>query len=63
MSWVACCISAPYSLKRGLGNIAACGIDQLAAIVRTRLKSMQYRPALLDGFIAETGLILQPQPP
>lgn len=50
-------------LKRGLGNLAACTIDQLAAIVRTRLKSMQYRPALLDGFIAETGLILQPQPP
>jgi hypothetical protein len=50
-------------LKRGIGNLAACDIDQLAAIVRTRLKSMQYRPALLDAFIAETGLALQPQPP
>ena len=50
-------------LKRGLGNLAACTTDQLAAIVRTRLKSMQYRPDLLDAFIAETGLALQPQPP
>jgi len=49
-------------LKRGLGNLAACSTDQLAAIVRTRLKSMQYRPSLLDAFIAEAGLAL-PQPP
>ncbi|WP_432831321.1 transposase [Dactylosporangium sp. CA-092794] len=51
------------NLKRGLGNLAACSTDQLATIVRTRLKSMQYRPRLLDAFIAETGLALQPQPP
>jgi len=50
-------------VKRGLGNLAACGIDQLAAIVRTRLKSIQYRPGLIDAFIAETGLVIQPQPP
>ncbi|WP_238011411.1 transposase [Dactylosporangium sp. AC04546] len=50
-------------LKRGLGNLAVCSTDQLAAIVRTRLKSMQYRPRLLEAFIAETGLALQPQPP
>ncbi|MEW1914944.1 transposase [Kitasatospora sp. NPDC085895] len=45
-------------LKKSLGNIAACTTDQLAAVVRTRLKKMQYRPDLLDGFIAETGLTL-----
>jgi hypothetical protein len=28
-----------------------------AALVRTRLKRMQYRPDLLDGFVAQTGLI------
>jgi putative transposase len=50
-------------VKRGLGNLAACGIDQLAAIVRTRLKSIQYRPDLIDAFIAETGLAIQPRPP
>ena len=50
-------------LKRGLGNCAATGIDQLAALVKTRLKRMQYRPELLDGFLGQTGLILQPIPP
>jgi hypothetical protein len=50
-------------VKRGLGNLAACGIDQLAATVRTRLKCIQYRPGLIDAFITETGLVLRPQPP
>jgi putative transposase len=49
--------------QRGRGNLAACSTDQLAAIVRTRLKSLQYHPALLDAFIAETDLALQPRPP
>ena len=48
-------------LKRGLGNLAACTTDQLATRVKTRLKQMQYRSGLLDGFIAATGLTLQPQ--
>ena len=48
------------NLRNGLGNLAACTTDELAALVRTRLKKMQYRPGLLDGFIAETGLTLQP---
>jgi transposase len=48
------------SLRRGLANLAPRGIDQLAAVVKTKLKRMQYRPGLLDGFIAETGLALEP---
>ena len=47
-------------LKKTLGNLAPCTIDQLATLIRARLKRMQYRPALLDGFIAETGLVLTP---
>ncbi|MEU5190163.1 transposase [Streptomyces klenkii] len=47
-------------LKKTLANLAAGTTDQLAAHTRTRLKKMQYRPALLDGFIAETGLTLTP---
>ncbi|MFC0430879.1 transposase [Kutzneria buriramensis] len=50
-------------VKRGMGNLAACGIDQLAGIVRSRLKSTQYRPALIDAFVTETGLVIQSQPP
>jgi putative transposase len=50
-------------MKNGLGNLAATDIDQLTAIVRNRLKSIQYRPALIDGFLAQTGLTLEPEPP
>jgi hypothetical protein len=50
-------------MKNGLGNLAARNVDQLAAIVRNRLKRIQYRPQLIDGFLAQTGLILEPQLP
>jgi hypothetical protein len=36
---------------------------QLAAVVRNRLKRIQYRPVLIDGFLGQTGLSLEPQPP
>ena len=51
------------NMKNGLGNLAACTADQLAATVRSRLKRIQYRPALIDGFLAQTGLTLGPGPP
>ena len=50
-------------MKNGLGNLAARDVDQLAAIVRNRLKRIQYRPALIEAFLAQTGLTLEPQPP
>jgi transposase len=50
------------NMKNGLGNLAASNVDQLAAIVRNRLKRIQYRPALIDGFLAQTGLTLEPEP-
>ncbi|MEV0688883.1 hypothetical protein [Streptomyces sp. NPDC050388] len=48
------------SPKKTLANLAACTTDQIAALIRTRLKRMQYRPGPLDGVIAETGLVLTP---
>ena len=39
-------------MKNSLGNLAARDVDQLAAIVKNRLKRIQYRPALIDGFLA-----------
>jgi hypothetical protein len=33
-------------------------IGQLTALVRTRLRRMQYRPGLLRGFLAKTRLDL-----
>jgi putative transposase len=47
-------------LKRSLANLAKRNLGQLTALVRTRLKRMQYRPALLDGFLASTCLDLTP---
>ena len=51
------------NMKNGLGNLSARDVDQLAAIVKNRLKRIQYRPALIDGFLAQTGLTLESEPP
>jgi hypothetical protein len=51
-------------MKNNLGNRGSCGTPrQLAAIIKNRLKRIQYRPALIDGFLAQTGLSLEPEPP
>jgi hypothetical protein len=49
--------------KAGLGNLAATDADQLTAIVKNRLKTIQYRPALIDAILAQTVLTLKPEPP
>jgi transposase len=46
------------NLKWPLANLAKQNIDQLTALVKTRLRRMQYQPGLLDGFLARTGLDL-----
>nr|WP_240676935.1 transposase [Actinacidiphila soli] len=46
-------------LKRSLANLTKHSLDQLTARVKTRLKRMQYRPGLVEGLIAKTGLDLQ----
>jgi DDE superfamily endonuclease len=47
-------------LKRSLANLAKRSLPQLTALVKTRLKRMQYRPGLLEGFLASTRLDLTP---
>jgi putative transposase len=46
------------NLKRSLANLTKQNIDQLTELIKTRLRRMQYRPGLLDGFLAKTGLDL-----
>jgi hypothetical protein len=46
-------------LKRSLASLASRNLSQMTALVRTRLKRMQYRPGL-DDFLASTGLDLTP---
>jgi putative transposase len=48
------------NLKRSLANLTKHNIDQLTALVKTRLRRMQYRPGLLEGFLAKTRLDLTP---
>jgi hypothetical protein len=47
-------------LKRSLANLVKQDISQLTVLVMTRLRRMQYRPGLLEGFLAKTGLDLAP---
>jgi putative transposase len=70
--WLTACQLPPYDhelnpvqlvwshLKRSLANLAKRNIAQLTALVKTRLKRMPYRPALLEGFLASTRLDLTP---
>lgn len=48
------------NLKRSLANLAKRNLAQLTALVKTRLRRMQYRPGLLEGFLASTRLDLTP---
>ena len=70
--WLTICQLPPYAhelnpvegvwsvLKRSLANLAKRNIAELTTLVKTRLRRMQYRPALLDGFLASTRLDLTP---
>jgi transposase len=70
--WLTVCQLPPYAhelnpvepvwshLKRSLANLAKRNLAQLTALVKTRLKRMQYRPTLLEGFLASTGLDFTP---
>jgi transposase len=70
--WLSVCQLPPYAhelnpvelvwshLKRSLASLAKRNLTQLTALVKTRLRRMQYRPALLEGFLASTGLDLTP---
>ena len=43
-------------LKRSLADLTKHTIAELTALVKSRLKRRRYRPALLVGFLASTGL-------
>ena len=49
------------SLKRGaLANLAVASLAHLVQVIRHGLKKIQYRPGLIEGCLAGTGLILEP---
>ena len=47
-------------LKRAMVNFAVTDLDGLVRIVKRKLKKIQYRPHLIDGCLAATGLIIEP---
>ncbi len=51
------------SMKSGLGNHAATTLGELEALVRSRLRSIQRRPDLINALLGQTGLSLEPPPP
>ena len=38
-------------MKRSLANLTKQNIERLTALVKTRLRRIQFRPGLLDGFL------------
>jgi hypothetical protein len=50
-------------MKAGLGNLSAATLDQLIAAIRSCLGRIQRQPALIAGFLGQTGLTLESQPP
>jgi putative transposase len=47
-------------LKRSLANLVKRDLAQLTVLAKSRLRRMQYRPGLIDGFLAGTRLDLAP---
>jgi transposase len=47
-------------LKRAMANFAAADLSSLVRIVKRKLKKIQYRPYLIDGCLAKTGLTIEP---
>jgi putative transposase len=47
-------------LKRSPANLVRRDLAQLTALAKTRLRRMQYRPGLLEDFLAGTRLDLTP---
>ncbi|MEU1854343.1 DUF6207 family protein [Streptomyces sp. NPDC019990] len=44
-------------VKRDIGNLAAADLGQLTRAVKRKLKTLQYRPEVIDGCLAGTGLV------
>jgi len=52
--------SAWSLLKRSLANLVKRTLAELTKLVKTRMRRMQYRPGLLEAFLARTRLDLTP---
>lgn len=55
---LSCSVPGPDTLKRDIGNRAAADLGQITRAVKRRRKMLQYRPEVIDGCLAATGLPL-----
>ena len=46
-------------LKRSIANFAAADVPGLVRIIKRKLKKIQYRPHLINGCLAATGLTIE----
>lgn len=46
--------------KRSMANFAAADLNSLVRLVKRKLKKIQYRPHLINGCLAATGLRIEP---
>lgn len=49
-------------VKREVGNLAAADLSQVTRAVKRKLKQIQYRPGVVDGCLAGTGLTMDDRP-
>jgi hypothetical protein len=49
-------------MKSSLGDHAATTLEELEAMVRWRLRNIQRRPDLINAFLGQAGLTLDPPP-
>ena len=45
--------------KRSMANFAAADLNSLVRLVKRKLKKIQYRPHLINGCLAATGLTIE----
>ena len=57
------CLEQQDYLRSESGHLTAGTTDQLAAAMRHQLDRIQRRPALITGFLGQTGLTLGPESP
>ena len=55
--------SKPLGLNLGLVLDVSGSMYEEDGTGVSRLKRIQYRPALIEGFLVQTGLTLEPEPP
>ena len=57
-------VEAAWSvMKNGLGNLAAGSVSQLVTAMRHQLHRIRRQHSLITGFLGQTGLALEPEPP